>query len=118
MLLGLGISLYIVGLLVFYTWGQFSTGWYEYYYIWDKAKDLLLVWALYSVVSNRLKWAVLPVLTFSFVRLLWQIISTLTGWDINNVKAAGFLFIGLALVCSFLFLKEFWKWHLSNGRGF
>lgn len=114
-MIAVSLSVYMVGLLVLYTWGQLNNGWYEYYYLWDKGKDVLLLLALYSV-AGRFKWAVMPVIIFSIVRFVWQIISSITGWNINNVQAVGWLFIILAFPCSFLLLKELFKWHKSNGR--
>lgn len=114
-MIALAICVYMIGLLILYTWGQLSDGWYEYYYLWDKCKDLLLVSALYYC-AGRLRWAVLPVVLFSIIRLLWQIVSTITGLDINNTKAVGILFIAMAFTCSFLTIKELLKWHKSNGR--
>lgn len=104
------LSVYIVGLLVFYSWGQLNNGWYECYYFWDKGKDLFLFISLLLVVDKRYKWAVIPVVLFSIIRLTWQIISTVTGWNINNVQVVGWLFIVLALLCSFMTLKEVLKW--------
>lgn len=105
------LSVYIIGLLILYTWGQFNQGWYEYYYLWDKGKDLLFFIGIHCLIENRYKWAVKPVIFFSIIRFVWQIISSITEWNINNVKIVGWLFIVLALICSFLTLKELIKWH-------
>lgn len=98
------IGLYIVGMLVFYRWGQLNTNWYEYYYIWDKSKDVLFLIGIYYLVPRWFRLAVVPVIIFSLVRLLWQIISTFTGLNINNTKVIGWLFVILAASCFCLFL--------------
>lgn len=112
----IAITAYMVGLLVFYVWGLFSTGWYEVYYLWDKGKDALVFWAIYILISKKLKWAILPVLIFSIVRFIWQILSSVLKADINNEKAIDYLFIILAMLCSYLALKDIWTWLKSNGR--
>src|SRR5690349_8914072 len=106
----IALCFYMIGLLILYVWGQLNNGWSEYYYIWDKGKDLLVFIALY-LVAKRLRWAVIPVIVFSAVRFIWQIISSITGWNINNTRAVGILFIVLAMICSFLTIKELFKWH-------
>lgn len=115
-MIAVALSVYIIGLLILYTWGTLNQGWYEYYYLWDKGKDTLLVMAMYCLAENRLKWAIKPVIIFSIVRFLWQVTSSITSWDINNIKVVDYLFILLALICSYLSLKELYKWHKSNGR--
>lgn len=109
------LAVYVIGLLIFYVWGIFNQGWYEYYYLWDKGKDLLIFIALFQP-DKRLKTAIVPVIVFSLIRFLWQLISSVTGLDINTPKITDYLFTLLALVCSYLTLKELLKWHKLNGH--
>lgn len=115
-MIAVGIAVYIVGLLVFYVWGIVNTGWHEYYYLWDKGKDLLVFIAMYEIANKRLKKAIKPVIIFSIIRFLWQVISSVTSSDINNVKAVDYLFVTLVLVCSYLTIKDLYEWHKSNGH--
>lgn len=115
MMPAIAISVYIIGLLIMYTWGTPNTWWYEYYYLWDKGKDLLIFIALFYAVNKKMKTAIKPVIFFSSARFLWQIISSTADKDINNIIAIDYLFITLAFICSWICIKELIKWHKSNG---
>lgn len=104
------IAVYMVGLLILYTWGQINTGWHDVYYIWDKGKDLLLFIGIYYLIPRSQRNIIVPIIWFSVIRFIWQIVSTLTGLNINNTEAVGWLFIGAAGVCSYLMLKGFKEW--------
>lgn len=116
MMTAAAIVVYMIGLLIFYVWGVFNTGWYEYYYLWDKGKDFIMFIVLYQPENRKMKAAILPVVIFSIIRFLWQLISSVTGLDINIPIITDYLFILLASVCSYLMLKELIKWHKSNGH--
>lgn len=110
-MIAVAVSFYIVGLLVFHVWGQLDDGWYEVYYIWDKAKDVLLTKGLHLVSPPQYKDGLLCVVIFSLIRFLWQIISYFTGANINNTEVIGWLFIMLAFIAFLMMLKGFVKWH-------
>lgn len=101
-------------MLVFYTWGIIGTGWHDLYYLWDKAKDLLLFIAIFFLVHKKVRWAIKPIIVFSSIRLIWQIISSLTGLNINNTKIVGWLFIAAATISDYLFIKGLIKWQRQN----
>jgi hypothetical protein len=107
----IAIAVYMVGLLILYTWGQINTGWHDVYYLWDKGKDLVLFLGVYHILPLPNKKFIVPVLWFSLIRFVWQIISTLTGLNINNTEVVGWLFIIAAGTCSYLMLKGFKEWH-------
>ena len=110
MIIRVAIAVYMVGLLVFYTWGQINTGWHELYFAWDKGKDLILMLGIREILPPKHRSIVTPLIWFSLIRFVWQIISTITGLNINNTEIVGWLFIGAAGVCSYLMLKGFKEW--------
>lgn len=107
----LGIVLYVIGLTVFYVEATFERWWWrELYYIWDKCLHLVLFWGAYFILPREKRKVVLPVIIFAFIRLAWQIIVTITGWDINDQRAVAILFILLSLVCLILTITGLLKW--------
>lgn len=116
-ILKVAIAWYIVGLLIFLLWMVVEkTGgnnkWPDYYYIWDKAKDVLLIAAIYFLIEKKTRWIVLPALIYSIIRLIWEPISMMTGIGINNSMAVNILFLVLVTGVSTLLLKDLqerWK---------
>lgn len=109
------ISLYLLGLLFFYTMGVAD----EYYsaatyYIWDKLKDILLLVCI--AIAPRNPPGLKLVIGFAVIRLLWEIICIITGWNINNTKAVGILFILLIIVIFCLMYNDLIKWRKQNLR--
>ena len=110
-MLRIGIVLYIIGLTVFYVEATFERWWWqELYYIWSKCLHLVLFWGIHQIVPREKKKIVFPVLIFSIIRFLWQVIVSITGWDINDARAVAILFTLLSIVCSYLTLKGLVKW--------
>lgn len=106
-----GIALYIIGLTVFYVEATFDRlWWHEVYYIWDKGLLVCLLSGIYLLVPKQNKYIILPVVLFSIIRFSWQIVTTLTGWDINDARAVAILFIVLSVICSYLTIKGVIKW--------
>lgn len=104
------VSFFMVGMFIFYTWGQVNNEWHEWYFLWDKSKDLLLLTSIYLVSSKPYKFGLICVVIFATIRFIWQIISYFTGANINNTVAIGWLFITLALIVSLVILKDLVKW--------
>lgn len=109
------ITLYLIGLLFFYTMGV-SDEYYSAttYYVWDKLKDVLLLACI--LLAPRNAPGLKLVIGFAGIRFLWEIISILTGWNINNTKAVGILFIILIVVISVLLYNDLIKWRKQNLR--
>lgn len=106
------IAWYLIGLIVFYTFGQLSVDyWHDLYFIWDKAKDVFFLGAIYQLVRGR---TVKYVLIFSIIRLIWEIFSSISGVSINNEKSVGVLFLILAIICLVILLSEYTKWQKQN----
>lgn len=111
----IAISFYLLGLLTFYTFGILEVWyWTPAYYLWDKTKDVLLLISISAAPRNApgLK----PVIAFGCLRLAWEILSVITGWNINNTKAVGILFMALIILLCLLLYKELLRWQRQNLR--
>lgn len=104
------LSFYITGLLIFLIWGKVNGDWADWYYLWDKGKDLLFIICLHLCSSKKYRWVVKYVMFYAAIRFIWEIISTITGVNVNSTEAIGWLFIAMSLVCSYLTLKELLTW--------
>lgn len=69
--------------------GNYSESWGRAYGLWDKSKDLLLVYLLFKQYKKIWK----PLLIFAGIRLVWDCISWWSGVAINNNIAVGILFL-------------------------
>lgn len=96
------ISLYIVGLLLFYTNGTFHIidgVWDKIYFIWDKAAfgGFLLWGALYKGYKDY-RSVLAPVFLFSLIRFVSLIVVYATGVYKNNGLYVSGLFLCLVIV--------------------
>jgi len=83
-----------------------NSTWAWAYYIWDKsAGGGCLTWYCIYKLYYR-KNVVLPVVAFSFIRFIWEIISACTGITVNNEIAIAVLFLALVVVTGYLTLNE------------
>lgn len=110
MIVGLSLAFYIIGLLVFLTWGKINGEWADWFYLWDKCKDLFFITCIYLLIDRRHKWIVKVVAVYATIRVIWEITTMISGWNVNNAAAVGWLFILLSSICTFLTLKELLKW--------
>jgi len=56
--------------------------WSNFYYLWDKIKDLLLVLCLYYFVNNpQLKKAILFLSVFFIFRIIWDLMAITTSYE-------------------------------------
>jgi hypothetical protein len=110
MILRVAISLYLTGLLMFYSFAAFEiTYWSWLYYGWDKLFGCsALLWYV-VLIHTKEKHLVKPVFVFSIIRFLWEIMSYFTGVTVSNEIAIAVLFILLIAVCLYLFIKDL-KW--------
>ena len=113
-MIALSLIWYLLGLIVFYTFGQIGIDyWAEIYYVWDKAKDVLFIWAIYQLIKGK---AFLWVLIFSIIRFVWEIFSLILGTSVNNEKAVAALFLILSILCLAILLRDVSKWRKQNLR--
>ena len=104
MILRLVISAYLFGLLVFLTMAIFGTPIWDYaYYMWDKTVGAgFLVWYLiYKSVAKDRK-IVAPIMWFSFIRFVWEVVSLSFSIHINNKWVISLLFIILIFITGYL----------------
>lgn len=108
MILRLAITAYLVGLLVFYTRATFDIPmWAWTYWIWEKgcSHSVLSIYIIYKLSHE--KRLIAPVLAFTFIRFLWEIVSAFTGIYSNNQWVVAGLFMVLVVVIGYLcFRKE------------
>lgn len=101
------IALIVVGLLVFTGLAMFQfEGWVRAYGLWDKAKDFLAVLLIYDLSNKRYAKLFKPVLILLFIRLGWEVISWITGVNINNSYVVGGLFICYILYVLYQTIKN------------
>jgi hypothetical protein len=106
----IAIGWYITGLMIFLTTGLLDyNGFYPYYYLWDKAKDVIFLAAILRPIPFKERWAVKPILIYAIIRFVWEIIVTVTGWKINDVKAMAILFLAMLAVCLYLMVTDLRK---------
>src|SRR4029079_4797703 len=80
---------YVGGLLIFHMMDQFSTQnysnpvWDRVYYVWLKALHLIVWVTLYERCAEE-QPLIRPVVIYSLIALLWEIISWITGMDWNE----------------------------------
>src|SRR5690348_1671058 len=111
------VAWYIVGLLVWYTFAWLgSNGWHTYFYLWDKGKDVLFLLCIYHLVKTEYKWVIRLIVIFSAIRLGWEIVSLITGWNVNNKRTVAGLFIVLTATISLILFKELVKWQRQKLR--
>lgn len=92
----LWILTYIAGWLTFITGALFDEyhSWDTAYYIWASFAHggVFAWWALY-VAAPSWRLTVLPVAIFASAISLWEVVSVITGIDINNPYAVGVQFL-------------------------
>lgn len=87
------IVFYISGLLLFHAFAVFDTpGYDQLYYIWDKAKDCLFLFAVYRW-HDSLGKIVSPIFYYSIIRLCFQISDGFIGTSPNAVLTVTVLFL-------------------------
>jgi hypothetical protein len=96
--------------LAFYTMAGFEdSSWQQVYYYWDKSKDVLLLYVLFRLSDKAYKGIPLAACIFAIIRLIWHIISGITGISINHNTWINFLFATLVLTCVIAVVSEWRK---------
>ena len=82
-LLSVTVAFIILGLGIGYIDAIKSiTLWSNFYYLWDKTKDLLLVWSLQLFISNnRVKKGLRILASFFVIRIIWDLIAITTDYN-------------------------------------
>lgn len=101
------LSYIIIGLLLFSSLAAFdASGWVYAYAIWDKLKDVLLLYAFFDLCNKPYKKIVKPVLWLLSIRLVWEFVSIVTGLSINNNIVVAILFISYLIYVLYITFKN------------
>lgn len=123
---------FFLGVVVFYNYAEWGypvcvngspayieTEWDLGYFFWDKTKDALLIGTIVVLLSkvakesHRVRQILIiskSVLIFALIRLLWEVISLVTGISINQKVVIDIIFIIFLLVWVYPALKILWQW--------
>ncbi len=99
------VALYMGGMMIWLSAADFgTTGWDGAYFLWDTfcKGSVLCWWCLLRYGPYEVKKCVYPVLLFSIIRLLWEILSLCTGIHINDEMPVMVLFLIAISVFSYL----------------
>ncbi len=89
---------YMGGMLVFYAAADFDkVGWVKAWWIWCMTKETVFVAALYLILKPYRR-VIYPVLYFSVIRSVWEIVAQLWDQDINNTHIINALFYILCMI--------------------
>lgn len=100
-ILTLTIAFILLGLVFSYLIAGTESWWGKYYYVWDKAKDCLLVWSLTFYVAGVYLFSLRALLVFFVIRLLWEFLAIpdyklASGTEVMDLLFAILLFIIVA----------------------
>jgi hypothetical protein len=113
-LLTLTIAWYLLGLIVSYLLtGTDHPLWERYYFVWDKGKDLLLVWTLSRFVYGTWRSILQALLVFLVIRLLWEAIAIPNYKLASRYEIIDVLFLIDLLVIIYIMAKTI-KWPNSK----
>lgn len=112
-LLGIAISGYILGMVIWYTSAIFEQfpKWVLAYQWWDKVVGAsIFTWlAVYGCLNKVNRKFIIPLIVFSSIRFIWDVVSHFTGINVNNTWGVAALFLVLIGVTSYYLFKEFRK---------
>lgn len=108
MILKIAIALYIIPLFCFYTFLALGKDYSDtIYFMWDKfCTGSFISWAVIYTMAGSSSRYVVPVLAFSFVRVIWEIISKITGITATNDARIASLFIFLTISTGWLIFNK------------
>lgn len=105
------IALYLTGCFVFLHKADWNKEiWVSSYYIWDKAKDLLLFISIYFLVAKNNRYILWPIIVYSGIRVAWEVVSLILKIDINTKPSVSVLLSLVGIIYVWIFLKELPKW--------
>jgi hypothetical protein len=111
MKLALFISMYLVGYLAFATCAAVDpTGaWFDSYFIWQSLFDgSVFAWIVtYNYVPKREKKIVRWPMYLSVILFVWEIVSAVTGININNHIAVFVFYLLVIGVITYLVIRDF-----------
>ena len=101
------IAFIVIGLIAFTSMAVFEQEiWARGYALWDKGKDVLLVGIIAELSRKKYGQLFMPLFYFVIIRLAWDVISWITGLDVNNAKVVGFLFIIYSIYVLYKLIKD------------
>jgi hypothetical protein len=104
------IATYVLGYLFFFTTQQLSYETHEYIWgMWNNFSygSIGAFLSLYSRGNHEVRLKVKYPLIFSSIMFLWEIITFVTGYSINNKWGELALFLALISVLSYFAFREF-----------
>jgi hypothetical protein len=116
---------YMGGLLIFFAMANWTVrGWTESYWIWTMAKDFWYTLTVYCLVGFiqklikdhdlKIKFPInaidlLPILFFTVIRTIWEIIAQVFNKDINNSMVLDYMFYVLLSIVILNLLNQLRK---------
>lgn len=102
--------LYVVPLLLFTAVIDLSqVEWAGVYYSWDKGKDFLFIFILYHTLSESKRKRFYPIVLFTFLRFLWELIATIFDVSVNFPFYVDWAFYALLVFTVTLTIKDLRK---------
>lgn len=101
-------ALYIAANLIFSASAVFDTKWWDAIYFWyqDTAGAGWLVWLWIYLREREYRGRTLPVFIYSILIFIWDILSYITGWGVNNQVATGIGFGLVALIVTLFMVRD------------
>lgn len=116
-LLDLIICLYLAANMLFAISAAFTTGWWDkvYFLYQDVVGAGWVTWLVLYLSVNTYRKQVKPVLILSIAIFIWDIMSYITDWGVNNQVATGVIF-GLAVIIVIIYMARDLKWKAKSLR--
>lgn len=111
------IWLYVIPLLIFTAIAGELQGWASIYYCWDKGKDCVWICILYGTLSEGKRNRLFPIVFFSFLRFLWELIATIFNMGVNFPYYVDWVFYTLCVFTITLTIKDLRKNVKKNANG-
>lgn len=109
----LSITLILMGLLIGYAKADYNYDpwslWNQYYYLWDKGKDILIVLCV-IFPCNKFRWSWVAVGIFFVVREVWQLFAIKDYSSSSRPSVIFLLFcVDILVICLIMFSPELKK---------
>ena len=110
-LVNASVIVLLSGLLIFFAIADFNNpGWWPFYWMWDKGKDLLCFASMYVLTNGFLKKVFLYILVFLTIRFLWEVAAKIFGQDINNIIVVDLLYYLCLIIIVLISFKDLYQW--------